>query len=301
MNTRVRVALVLTLLGSLGGTVAGQEPYAILIIPSTGGSRIAQASVDTAEIVAALGLSGPDAVANVRAFLEVNGILQPLVAQMTVDGDRTDAVLLLPEGVRKGRVQLYGADVAPSGDPATLPDTLPPLTLRREDGRVIVNNGFAEIVHDPAAEGGLPSRISFLASGKAFDGFDMYDRLYDKDRGQFFLRNDRKASVKVVRKGPLEIVVEAQARYVQGDNGPVSQPQAVYRFAYRVGSPAVEVTARCEQATPASWHEHHLLQWQFNGRPLPTWTGSTPRQSGAFDTDNQSANTAKWGAVTDGA
>ncbi|MBN2307697.1 MAG: hypothetical protein JXR94_01925 [Candidatus Hydrogenedentes bacterium] len=275
-------------------------PDAVLVVESRGESAIVSAEADAGELREALGVAAAAAPIALQAtLLDGPAGPAPLVSQAgPEDGGLLRITVLMPEGVTQGRVRLSPASAeAPSPG---LPAGMTPVTVRQEGEGVIVNNGFVEVVHDPQRQGGLPSRVTFLGTGKSFEGFLLNDRVYEKGLGSFSLREDAGATVRVVESGPLEAVVEVRARYLRGGAAPESNPRAVYRFVYQALTPAVAVVADVQQDTPFQWNELHLMEWNFPSRPLPHWAGGTPRESGSFTQDEWSHQVGGWGALSDG-
>jgi Domain of unknown function (DUF6259) len=277
------------------GAASAQDPYGVLLIEGAPAGGIVSTAIDTAALQECVGAK-PQPDSALCAALEHGESLVPLPLQCDTDADgMARLTLLLPEQPGPHRVRLDWNAAA-----ASLSHNLPPLTVRQEGGAVIVNNGYAEVVHNPKAEAGLPSRVTMLTTGKVFDGFRMHDRLYEKDTGQFFLREDPDPTVRVLRAGPLEAVVEVHARYMAGDRTPDSAPEATYTFTYRAGTPAMQVTAHCTQQSPFNWHENHLMEWNIPRGTLVNWCGGTPRESGVFGQEEQQTSTRGWGALSDG-
>lgn len=241
-------------------------------------------------------LDAPDAVAAQQAHIERNGALEPVAAQLDpLAGGRARLTVLLPPDTPAGarlRLQAAQADpVAPMGGT---------VSVRTEDARIVVDTGVFEVVHDPAVNAGLPSRVLFHETGAAFEGFFLNDRVYTASVGAFTLRHGQGA-VRAVASGPLEAIIEVAAPYLSGGVAPPSNPRVTYRFRYRAGSPAVEVRADCVQDQPFPWDELHVVEWHFPSRPLPQWAAGPPTLHGANEVDNESRIGARWGCLTDGA
>ena len=60
-----------------------------------------------------------------------------------------------------------------------------------------------EIVHDPAKQGGLPSRLVFRGTGKALESIRWQDRTYHAQHGAFRIADDPQPQVTRIVDGPL--------------------------------------------------------------------------------------------------
>ena len=107
-----------------------------------------------------------------------------------------------------------------------------------------VSTGAYVVKHDAKKQGGLPSTITFPATGKVFDDLRWNDRVYDREKGWFGVASDPEPSVELVSKGPLATVVRVRARYVNSSGKrPASQPEAVYDWCYFQDRPLAFVHA----------------------------------------------------------
>ncbi|MEA3366274.1 MAG: hypothetical protein U9Q79_11605, partial [Candidatus Hydrogenedentes bacterium] len=194
------------------------------------------------------------------------------------------------------RIQLYPSDAPESTPPASAAA----VTAQSANGAITVNNGIVEVVHNPAANGGLPSKITFLETGKVFDGYFFNDRIYSKETGAFSIRDDAEPEVRLLSSGPIEAVVEVRVRYMQGKTPAPTNARAIYRFRYHAGSPAIEIIAECTQDASRTWPELHLAEWHFPSRPLKQWATGAPLQQGEFTEDSQSLAGSAWACLSDG-
>lgn len=292
------IAVIVASLGAAWAQEAA-EPYGLLVVEAVGTDGYISVETDLPALAKALGLGDAAALLDPPpAFLERGDQLVPLVMQRDDAGaGKTRLTLLLPETPLPAHVRLYLAGPAPEGEPSAL-DTA--LSVQQDGGRIVVNNGFAEVVHDAAVDAGLPSRVTFAGSGKVLEGFFLNDRVYLRDLGQFFARSGQDAEVRLLGSGPIEATVEVTTRFAAGDQMPDSAPEATLRFHYRAGTPAIEVTAHYTQSTAFSWDELHLMEWNLPGRPLPQWAKGTPTESGTFEKDNESLSAGQWACLTDG-
>ena len=76
-------------------------------------------------------------------------------------------------------------------------------------------NSEIEMTFDAQKEGGLPSQIHYLKSGKTFEGFLWRDRLYNGR--EYSLRNDKNAQLEIATRGALATVVRNRARYLDAN------------------------------------------------------------------------------------
>ncbi len=286
------------------GSFAGEEneSFGLLIIESPGPVDYVSVEVDLESLRNALHFDdNVAALSPPRAFLEEAGrISAPVMVQAVPESSNAERlVLALPDDApRPVRVRLYCFGKAP--DIEERPGHDEPLDVERKGGCVIVNNGHAQVVHDPAVQAGLPSGVIFAGTGARLEGLQINDRVHDPELGSFFLRSDTQATVRVVYAGPLETEIEVSARYGGQKATTPSNPRAVYRFRYRAGSPAIEVRSRHLQDKPFAWKELHLMEWNISGRPLPQWAIGKPRDSGVFDKDKQSIAAGQWGCLSNG-
>ncbi len=233
-----------------------------------------------------------------KAFLEQGEDLSPLVLQFDVREDGPDRLLLeAPGDIQAGaRIRFYASGGPESAPPAPAAA----VSAKVENGVITINNGIVEAVHNPAAIGGLPSKITFLETGQVFEGYFFNDRVYSKETGAFSIRFDTQPEVRLLSAGPIEAVVEVRARYMQDAAPAPGNARAVYQFRYRAGSPAIEIVANCTQDASRTWPELHLAEWHFPSRPLKQWATGAPLQQGAFQEDGQSLRAASWACLSDG-
>jgi hypothetical protein len=158
-----------------------------------------------------------------------------------------------------------------------------------------------QVVHDPAKQGGLPSRLVFRGTGKAVESIRWQDRTYHKQQGAFRLADDPQSRVTRIADGPLCTAVRVAARFVRaGGEPPESKPEAVYQWLYLRDAPLVYVTAVQRQQQPFTWPEAHFLELHQSGDELPQWAGGNPIQSGEFSGAESSSSFGTWAAMHDG-
>lgn len=289
---RLACALVLALMTP--GAFAAESPDSLLLIvetPPSGG--IIARDLDWTPL-----LKDASAPFAPKAFLEQGDGLTPLLLQYNArDGGAGRLLLRVPADIPPGaRIRLY-SDGGPEGAP---PPPEARVSAVSENGVITINNGVVETVHDPTVMAGLPSKVTFLETGRMFEDYFFNDRLYHPDTGPFGLRFDTQPEVRLLSSGPIEAVVEVRARYLRDAAVAPGNARAVYRFQYRAGSPAVEITATCTQDESRTWQELHLAEWHFPSRPLPQWAAGAPLIQGTFQEDAQSLQGESWACLTDG-
>lgn len=165
----------------------------------------------------------------------------------------------------------------------------------------VVHTKHFVVGHDEKRMGGLPSRIVFAETGKAFGTFVWNDRVHHQDLGSFHLRNDPEPKVRVLSQGEIATVVQVRARYCQpGGKQPLSQPEAVYEWVYFRKLPLVFVMATVRQRESFAWHEVHFLELNFPDTSFGEWAGGEPWRQGKFEASQKSFGFPDWGALIDG-
>jgi hypothetical protein len=160
------------------------------------------------------------------------------------------------------------------------PNLLPREDSKPFDGRV--TTPFAQFLHDPARQGGLPSSILFTQTNKAFNALRWGDRLHDRSAGSFQLSGDARAVVRRISTGPICAVVRVRASYTQRGRQPDSNPSAVYDWHYFHDAPLVFITASIQQKQPRPWTETHFLELTTPEQDFLHWAGGDPDSSGVF-------------------
>jgi hypothetical protein len=185
---------------------------------------------------------------------------------------------------------------ASSGGYAADPNRHSPADAKQAVCRV-QNNG-TEVVHDQQLAGGFPTEICFADPSQRFKQFSWNDRIYDPDRGSYYLKYDREATLRTVADGPICTVIESQGRYVDAQGHvPDTNPRSIYRWHYFHDTPLVWVTAVVEQDRPQDWKELHFLELNFPGEDFTRWAGGTPRSAGGLTGSEASHRFANWAAV----
>ncbi len=285
-------ALILSLM-TMGAFAAESPDYLLLVVETPPSAGILARDLDWTPV-----LQDAPAPPAPKAFFEQGDGLTALPLQYDARDDGPGRLVLrAPGDIPPGaRIRLYAAD-GPEGVP---PPPEAHVSATSENGVITVNNGVVEIVHNPAVLAGLPSKVTFVETGRAFEGCFFNDRLYHPDTGAYALYLDPQPEVRLLSSGPIEAVVEVRARYLKDAAPAPGNARAVYRFRYRAGSPAVEITATCTQDELRSWQELHLAEWHFPSRPLPQWAIGAPLQQGTFQEDALSLEGASWACLTDG-
>jgi len=276
----------LLVLGALGFARADDV---LLLVDEPPGDGLVVARVD---LTGAVGWGKVGAVApdEIRAFAGKDQ--QPIPLQFVPDvhyhpQERVagTVILRLPEG-SDGRLRLAF-------------ETAEPGAAEAWDGTV-TTPAFS-VKHDAKKLGGLPSTITFPATGKVFDGFRWNDRVYDREKGWFGLANDPEPSVELVSKGPLATVVRVRARYMKSpEEAPASKPKAVYDWYYFADRPLVYVRAAMSQEEAFAWPEHHFLELNYPQETFPRWAGGEPLEQGELTASKESHRFGRWGAIVDG-
>ena len=277
---------ILLLLGALGFARADEV---LLLVDEPPGDGLVVARVDLTGAVRWC-KAGAVAPGGVRAFAGKDE--RPIPFQFVPDADYDPqervagtAVLRLPEG-SDGRLRLAFESAEPGAAEAW-------------DGTV-TTPAFS-VKHDAKKQGGLPSRITFPATGKVFEGFRWNDRVYEREKGWFGVSSDPEPHVELVSKGPLATVVRVRARYVNSSGqAPASQPEAVYDWCYFHDRPLAFVRATMSQQEAYAWPEHHFLELDYAQEAFPRWAGGEPLEQGEFTASKKSHRFSQWGAVVDG-
>ncbi len=169
------------------------------------------------------------------------------------------------------------------------------LKLEETKNTILVGNTYFQVEHPKKGDGGFPTYILFNVSGNK-ERFIFEDRLYEKKEGYFTLRGDPESSTRVLSKGPLEIVIEAKARYFSNRYAP-GNARATYTYRYRAYSPYIEVLAKVEKDDDFSWSELHFLQISRKDNTFLFWAGGEPLQRGIFTDSRQGKLLEKWAVM----
>jgi hypothetical protein len=275
-----------------------QGPYGVLTVSAEAGTTAYRAHLALWDLADALGLAR-SGVADVEVFRESDGgALEPVVSQYDAGtGDRPQGMLTvaLPSASGPVRLRLY---------PLAAPREAGPVAgvqVQQDGERLVVSNRYFRITHDPARQGGLPSKIEFLATGKTFEAFNWNDRLYDKTLRSFFVRNTPAPKVELVSRGPLHTLVRVTASYAaEGGRTTDTAARAVYEFAYRGDDPRVTMTAEMLQDSAFAWAESHFIEINFPGTDFGQLATSAQETPVALTADEKSY-TGSWAALIDGA
>ncbi len=149
------------------------------------------------------------------------------------------------------------------------------VTVSEKDGVIIVRNGKFEVCHDAKKMGGLPSSIQ-LHGGQVWDQFRMGDRLFQKDPKPLvcFLMHDKSPRIKILKRGPYQVVIRVDARYLDAQGiAPASKPRASYLFTYNRSS-LVKIHAEIQQDSAVFWNEQHVVELGFSNREFAQWLTS---------------------------
>lgn len=217
-----------------------------------------------------------------------DGVVVPY--QVTSNDDGTVTLAFLPQpGVTRYLL-------VPDGRPPQLAGLEDELRVEETEEAVTLTNAFYRITHPKHANGGLPQRIEFVASGTRLDDFLINDRVHSPTYGGYLLRGDHEPDVRLRGAGPLAAVVEVRARY--GGDAP-GDPRATYRFHYFSGTPAIAVEAEMEQDGSVQWPELHLLEVNEQSGAFSRWSGGAG-EGGELSASGQTYRVPEWGALIDG-
>ena len=134
-------------------------------------------------------------------------------------------------------------------EPAVTYNTAP-LQVEETSTAYVVSNQSFQVSHDKS-RGGLWSRLVFLPSGKATD-----QTIWRDGMAEYELQHDSSPEVSVIASGPLRVVIEVKARYLNPQGkAPRSRPRATYRYTYLAGQPYVHIETTVEQDDAVDWPE----------------------------------------------
>ena len=226
---------------------------------------------------------------------------QPAPSVTSVRDDSRALILwAIPGEVKAGASRQFKVVLHEGAAPAPAPlPPGPPLTVDRDAERIMVATGLARITHEMSS-GGMISRIEYGDAPHRALPISMNDRLYDRESGGFYLRQDGEPKVSVTLIPGWRARMEVESKYVRGGRWPESEPRARYRFTYRAGSPFVEVSGRFHQeAAPRSWPELHFLEILHTQDFFTHWVRGAPLDSGPLDHPGKTTGLKgkKWGAV----
>jgi hypothetical protein len=283
---------------------AADAPYAIVIArtSATGGDPApVTVAIDFTAVAEALGLQvGPPVLPLVACRELPDGTLEPVASQFDPAQPGSGAgelTLLLPASAASQRVRVYFAAQRPAMASASAPG----LQVTEEGNAIAVGNPYYRLTHDRGKQGGLPSAVQFVGTGKLCDTFALNDRVYNADLGGGYrLGDDRNPSVEVLSRGPLRAAIRVRARYLQGEKAPPSNPRAEYVFIYYAASPLVRIHATMTQDGAQTWPELHL--WEFNtpDQCFTRWLTGKPPAGDALKADQGSYRGGYWGALAEG-
>lgn len=247
------------------------------------------ATADLADVQAVFGDKPPSGL--ITGIEQIGDTQRAVLGQMDV-GSVVRIMLLLPSepsGLRLIRLQ-PGAPPAAPGPPA--------LKVTRTDTAITIANGSYEITHDPAKNGGLPSKIVFPQTGKVWDNFTFNDRIWQGSRG-FRLGDDKAPQIELVASGPLYAAVQVRARYLAGQDAPPGDARAVYTYSYFAGSPVIRIAGDISQSESIDWHELHFFEMYFRDDAFTQWATNNEKLT-PFKDDKSGRRSTQWGALVDG-
>ncbi len=264
-------------------------PVIILPEAATGAAALPQTvTFDPVDVARAAGMEGVEFSHPGVVAADGGAVLSQVTAHP--EGTVTVAFVPLP-----GVYRYLLTPTAPAAEPVYLADAV---TVEETDESIVVSNAYYRVTHPKRENGGLPSVIEFIDSGKRLDAFLINDRVYSATSGGHLLREDPAPEVRVLGEGPLAAVVEVQSRY--GGGGAPGAPRATYRFHYFRGTPGIAVEADVTQAGSTSWAELHLLEVNDQSGAFTGWVGGGTDQEGELTASGQSYAGNPWGAIIDG-
>lgn len=282
--------------------LAAEAPYALLLVQAAGRGTAAvpvTATVDFAAITTALGVKGARLTLPVTAAYELTGgKLEPVPVQFDPQAPGATAgelTLLLPPAIGPQRLRVYFSS------PNPVPAVSAPrgLTVTTTGGAITVQSSSYRVTHEAKKQGGLPSRIQFLPSGKVSDNFSLNDRIY-RQPGGYTLAQDPDPQVELLAAGPLRAKVRVRARYLQDGQAPPSHPRAEYCFTYYAGSPLVRVSATATQDTAQPWDELHLFEFNVPDASFTHWLTGRPAVEGDLVANSKGTSGGAYGGLSSG-
>lgn len=293
------LSILMCLLACCSGALAQtpQGPYGVLALTAEAARTTYAVPLNLADLASALEMA-PAQAADVDVYADgPGGALTHLVSQYDpgpAGAESGTLTVALPAAAGPVRLRLYPL--------ATRKDAAPVagVQLQQDGDRLVVSNRYFRITHDPARQGGLPSRVEFLATGKVFEAFNWNDRLFDRTLGGFWLRNAGAPKVELVSRGPLHTLVRVSASYAkEGGKTTETAARAVYEFAYRADDPRVTISCDMRQENAFAWAEAHFIEINFPGTDFGQFATSSQQTPKALAADRQSY-TGTWAALIDG-
>ncbi|MBC7289016.1 MAG: hypothetical protein H5T86_13465, partial [Armatimonadetes bacterium] len=274
---------------------------ALVVVPPLSLGMPVVVQIDFAEVARALGAKAEVKVGatDVKAAIVSAEGLKPVASQYDPMGPaQGELTLAMPASDTEQRVAVFFTADSPE---LAAPVLEQPLRVERRGNAVVVDNGFVRVTHDPARQGGLPSRWEFARSGKVFEHYNNNDRVWDKaGLGGFHLRNCPTPRVELTASGPLRAVVRVTAYYANAEGKrPPSAPEAVYEYSYFAGSPFVLLRAAISQRERFDWSELHVVEINFPGTDFTRWV--VPGGEGPLAANKSSQRGAGWAALADDA
>ncbi|MBR6471512.1 MAG: hypothetical protein IKS83_06920 [Victivallales bacterium] len=182
------------------------------------------------------------------------------------------------------------------------------LSCQVQGGFITIRNSYFQVRHPLRGNGGFPQDIQYRESGYTDSRIQFFDRLYHRELGLFWAKNDLEATCEALLNTPQRVVVESRVHFVADDGTPApGNPLAVYQYVYSPSSPVVEVrrVITREDASQA-WSEAHFLQTCHYDRfytIIHCGEPSETTQTGEADAEPRSFSFSQWGiyATTQGA
>lgn len=296
-------AMAMLMVLAAGAQAEEPPPWAIVLArtaAATGPATPVTVPVDFAAVAQALGMKKLELLLPVTAIRELpGGKLEAVAAQFDPDkpgSPRGDLTLLLPAAAATQRVRVFFTPAFSR----MMPPIIEGLSVKEEGGAITVANQHYRITHNPAKQGGLPSRLEFVGTGKVCDTFAINDRVYDHTLGGFRLGDDPAPKVEVLSRGPLRAAVRVTARYLSNDKAPETAPQATYVFTYYADSPLIRVQASLTQKSVHPWPECHLWEFNIPDESFTRWLAGKPPSGDVLKADQKGYRGNAYGALADG-
>ncbi len=122
----------------------------------------------------------------------------------------------------------------------------------------IINQYFS-VVHKTKGGGGCFSNVHFVSSDTDDKDLVLLDRCFTQDIGNYFIKEDKEATAKIISANRLRVVVESRSHYANGDKAAPGNLYAVYHYVYHAFSPVVTVSAKITKDDDIDWNELHFM------------------------------------------
>lgn len=305
MNQEHLVPLCLLFAVSVGRPDVAGSPYFLLLLEVPERAVIPPAvPVNMTEAARALGVSDT-AVGRPACFLErPGGRLTRLLSQFEPDRDghpeqssRGILCFRLPAGTGGHvRVRVYLTEQHPALPP---PPPTPGYVVEQRKGTIVVRNTEYRVTHDVRRQGGFPTPLEFVSTGKVLRSFNWNDRVFKAGLGGFFLRQSPRVKVDLIATGPVRTLVRVHDLFARGGELPESRPRATYEFTYYAGLPFIRVSGRFSQQREFHWPELKCTEIHVPGTDFTRYATDATGGAVPLKADKQ-VHTGTWAALIDG-